>query len=101
MLAVAVGTELLAPAEIGIWMAALAERIYLFGGIHNIRRRVIVLIRAMSIRGAVAAPAADTSLRVTGCKFFLLIIYMANIAPAVISYQAGIRERNYVAIAIF
>lgn len=84
MLAVAVGTIFLAAAEFAIWMATLAGRIYLFGRIHNIRRRDIVFIRAMSIRRAVAVLAADISLRVHGRELIDLVVYMAYIAPTVI-----------------
>jgi len=84
MLAVAFGAVLFVAAERGIWMATLAERIDLFGGIHNIRRRDIVFIGAMGIRRTVATLAADISLRVHGCELIFPKIYMAYIAPAVI-----------------
>jgi hypothetical protein len=90
MLAVAVGAVFLAATEFGIRIAALAERIYLFGGIHNIRGCDIIFIGTMGIRCTMAALTTDIGLRVDGCELILLIVYMAYIAPAVICYRAGI-----------
>jgi hypothetical protein len=67
-------------------MAGHAGRVYLFKRIHSIGWCNIVFVTAMGVRGPVALLTADVGPGVQDRQLLVLIIHVADVAPAVVSH---------------
>jgi hypothetical protein len=76
-------------------VTAHTKRIYLCRRIHNIRRRDVIFVGAVGIRSSMALLAANVGLGVYKSKCLVLVVYMTDMASAVIRYRAGRRTKLF------